>query len=206
MKEPDRRDEPTWVVVELTPQGEKRAIEGLLDRALRKTLGVDDTHPIFIPYATFVHNGRRSVLNVIEGYAFISSGLPDSAYLSLPSKTPYISSVMHRSNPRGSPVLNTVSESSVRSLKDNLSRMISKEIEEGSKVIVAEGFYIGLVGVVVGFAGEEDALVLIDLRSLKAVKKLPKFHLRPTEGLIGFDGPADYFPANEEEEEDKDEW
>jgi hypothetical protein len=200
MKEPDRRDEQTWVVLELTQAGEKHAEEGLLVESLRKTLKLEDSYPIFVPYATFIHKGRKSVLNVIEGYAFIASGLPDTSYLSLPSKTPYVNSVMHRANPKGLPVLSTVSDQSVKSLKDKLSRMISSELDEGAKVKVGEGLYVGLVGVVVGFPDEENALVYIDLRSLQAVKLIPKFHLRPMEGLIGFEAPTEIFPSYEEED------
>ncbi len=200
MREPDRRDDLTWIVAELTSLGERRAEAGLLDSSLREALGVDDNYPLFIPYVTFVRNGRRSVLNVIEGYVFIGSGLVESLYLSLPNKTPYISNVIHRANPKGLPVLSTVPDVSVKSLKDNLARMISREIEEGARVRVAEGLYIGLVGTVIGFQDEENAFVLIDLRSLKALKTLPKFHLRPMDGLIGFEAPTEVFPAYPDED------
>jgi transcription antitermination factor NusG len=193
--EQDYRDDITWVVLELTPAGEKHAEEGLLEKSLRDLLEIDFSFPLFVPYATFVRNGRRSVLNVVEGYAFVASGLTDSTYLSLPVRSPYINAVLHRSSSgRNMPVLTTVPDKSIRSLKANLAKMISREIEEGSSVRVVEGFYVGFVGTVISFEGD-NAHVLIDLRSLKAIKTLPKFFLRPTDGILGFDAQTEVYPA-----------
>lgn len=198
----DHRDDLTWVVVELTQLGERSAEEGHLEIALRNTLGVDGSHPIFVPYITLIRNGRRSILSVVEGYVFVASGLPDTSYFGLPTGSPYVSSILHRVGRSGLPVLTTVPDASVRSLRDNLAKMISREIEDGTHVRVVEGLFVGLTGRVVGLDGD-NAYVLIDLRSLKAVKAFPRFYLRPVDGILGFEHPSDVFPSyskNEDEE------
>ena len=75
----DRRDETSWVTLELTKAGEAKALDGTLAKAIRHDLRVPDDFPVFIPYAPFIKNAKN-VSVLIEGYAFVSSGLPETKY------------------------------------------------------------------------------------------------------------------------------
>ena len=77
----DSRDEITWVVLELTHAGEQKAIEGNLAEALSRELRLPRGHLIFVPSITQSKNERHpAVIQLIEGYAFVASGLPDAQY------------------------------------------------------------------------------------------------------------------------------
>ena len=42
----DKRDQRTWVVLELTSKGEFLVREGTLERHIRRHLGIDTDHPV----------------------------------------------------------------------------------------------------------------------------------------------------------------
>ena len=199
MPGPDHRDDATWVVVELTEAGEKGAEEGVLDANLRRALDVDHTHPFFLPYAILTRYGRKSVVNVIQGYAFVATGLPETTYLSLPTKTPFVRQVIHRRGSGGLSILTPVPDASVRDLRRRLRKMIAREIEVDARVQVVDGLHRGVVGSVLDVVGD-DAIVLVDMRSLKAVRVFPRFSLRPAEGVLGFNVPSEIYPSYPDDE------
>ena len=198
--ERDQRDDLTWVVLELTETGERLAEEGLLERHLRKVLQCGPEHPVFVPYTVIVRHKRRSVINVIEGYAFVATGLPDTAYLRLPTRSPHIKKVMHRRGVDHFVTLTPVPNKSVLDLKVRLRKLISQDIEIGSDVRVHEGLHRGLVGQVVAVF-ESDAFVLIKMRTLETIRVFPRHTLRPSTGVLGFDAPSDIFPSEEPPDE-----
>jgi hypothetical protein len=175
--ERDNRDETTWVVFELTAAGERLAAEGLLEDYLRDVLGCDDKHPIFIPCLCFQYGSRTSVFNVMEGYSFVASGLDDRVYLSAPHESPYLRSVLSSEMGRRTALM-TVPDSNVVELRDRLAQMVAVEIEEGMKVEIVRGNYRGLEGKVVALT-EEMAHVLIELRTLRTIRTIPRFALLP---------------------------
>lgn len=194
MKVRDERDATTWVVLELTEAGERLAEEGALDVHLRTILECPDNHPVFVPYTVITRHGRRSVINVIEGYAFVASGLPDLSYFSLPSKSPNIKSILHAQTSGRVKTLSTVPDRSVADLQQRLRRMISREIEIGSDVRVHDGLHRGLVGRVVDVHGE-DAFVFVKMRTIETIRVFPRYTLRPADGILGFDSPSDVYPS-----------
>lgn len=173
----DRRDETAWLIVELTPQGERVAEEGLLEEILRDYGDLSPKHPIFIPYLTYTYGGSRSLFSVMEGYAFLGAGLSEYSRRDL-TNTPYIKRFLSRQTDDHFRPLDTISDSAVQDLKKRLGELIGVELEEGMKVRVCEGSFIGLQGVIVGVSGE-SATVLVELRSLRALRKMPRFMLRP---------------------------
>lgn len=172
----DARDEVTWLVVELTPQGESAAEDGTLESLLRDHGDLSPSHPIFIPCLSYEHRGRRSVLSVMEGYAFIASGL-DGHSISLLSSSPYVQCVMSRGSGIRK-VHETVPDASVQELRMRLNEMVGVEIREGMQVRVNDGPLAGLIGKVVELDGDQ-ASVLVEMRSLNAVKDFPRFLLCP---------------------------
>ena len=177
MAEKDNRDELTWVVYELTSAGERLASDGQLESYLRDTLSVGSEHPVFIPYLAFHYGNRSSIFNVMEGYCFVGSGLDDRAYFSSVHDSPYLRGVLS-TEVRRHLVLNTVPDHSVQELRDRLAEMIAVEIEEDMVVEVVRGTYTGLEGRVVALT-DDMAHVLIELRTLRTIRTIPRFALLP---------------------------
>ena len=172
----DTRDEQTWLILELTHQGEKAAESGLLDSLLRKQGGISPAHPIFVPCLSYEYQGRRSVLSVMEGYAFIASGIDRDSYRKFGS-SPYVQRILVRgSGIRKVP--ETIPDSAIRDLRLKLNQMVGFELEEGMKVRVVGGPLMGIVGKVIELDGG-FASVLVEMRSIHAVKDFPRFLLCP---------------------------
>jgi transcription elongation factor len=77
--------------------------------------------------------------------------------------------------------------------------MISKEVVVGTEVCVQDGIYKGLIGQVVEVY-DNEAIVFVSMRTIKALKSFPKYVLRLCEGVLGFDSPSDIYPNYDEEE------
>ena len=178
----DARDEITWVVLELTPQGESAAEDGSLESLLREQLTLSPDHPVFIPCIAYTHRGNRSVLSVMEGYAFLGSTIEQGSHRRL-NNSPYIRRVLSRGKGIRR-VWETLPDAKVQELRHRLSEMVGAEIEEGMKVQVVGGPLLGIVGKVVEIDGDQ-ASVLVEMRSLRAVKDFPRFFLHP----LGDDEP-----------------
>jgi transcription antitermination factor NusG len=169
----DKRDEKTWITLELTTLGEIKVDEGCLEKILKRELS--EGAEIFIPVSRYVQNGRKVTLHLLEGYIFISSGLDDMEYFDL-EHTPYIETVFSTVNPKGMRVLSTISNSYVEDMKDQLRGMSCKGLSSGDEINIVKGAYRKLTGKIVGF--EEDvAFVSINLRSLSAIVELPNAYL-----------------------------
>ena len=177
MAERDNRDESTWVVYELTGSGERLASEGLLENYLRETLGLEPDHRVFVPYLAYQYGTRSSVFNVMEGYCFVASGLDEGIYLGSTQESQYLRSVLS-AQMGGRTVLMTVPDSSVEELRDRLGQMVAVEIEEGMIVEIVRGQYRGLEGRVVSLT-DVMAHILIELRTLRTIRTIPRFALLP---------------------------
>ena len=173
----DQRDETAWLILELTAQGERVAEEGLLEEILRDYGDLSGAHPVFVPYLSYTYGGSRSLFSVMEGYAFIGAGISDYGRRDL-INTPYVKKFLSRHTDDHLQPLDTISSSAIQDLKKRLGELVGVEIADGMKVRVCEGSFIGLQGVVVGLSGE-FATVLVELRSLRALRKMPRFMLRP---------------------------
>ena len=175
----DARDETTWLIVELTPQGERAAEDGSLESLLRDGARVSSTHPVFVPCLSYEHNGRRSVLSVMEGYAFIGSDMDGDCITGLVN-TPYVHGVLSRG--RGiRKVFDTLPDSSVRDLRTKLNEMVGFDLEEGMVVRVNDGGFLGVTGTILVLY-DDKASVLVSMRSINVVKSFLRFLLSPVGG------------------------
>ncbi len=174
----DFRDELTWVVLELTRLGEQKAEEGCLPGLLQNALKVGSDHSVFVPCVVYERDGARIVLNMMEGYVFIAAGLSESSYLALEHECPYIRQVLCHRQRGGVPVLSTIPDSNLDEIRGGLRKMIAVEIETGMQVEVVDGPYAGLSGNVVQLEGD-NAHVYMEMRSLKAIRSIPRTVLRP---------------------------
>lgn len=181
MGERDERDAPTWVVFELSGEGERAAANGILERHLREKLGA--AVEIFIPYLAYEYQGKVSMFNVMEGYVFVTSGLDERLYLALGWDSPFLKSALHTRRERSS-VLMTVHNNAVEELRDKLGEMVAVEIAEGMMVSVCRGPCKGLTGKVISLS-EKFAHVLIEMRTLRTIRSIPRYALIPKGDEVG---------------------
>jgi transcription antitermination factor NusG len=166
----DHRDDQTWVTLELTRMGEEKVQDGTLEETIHKELDLPPDFPIFIPAATYRKGTRNVTILLMEGYAFIASGLPDTRYYEL-EKKPFVNQVL---SSHTSPVrtLVTVSERRVEALRRDLRRITSSELTKGDRVRITEGQFRNLEGSIRG-VGNGDAFVEVTLRSLEVMATIP---------------------------------
>lgn len=168
----DRRDQRTWVVLELSPQGERLIEDGGLDVELRRYLRVDPAWPVFIPSRHFERCGKRITVHLMEGYAFIQSGLDEIHYFRL-ERSRLVEQVMATRGPHGVRVLSVVTDAKIEDLRQRLVNEVSFDIAPGMSVRVTQGLYSNMYGSVEMLQGDH-AGVYFDLESLKLLAWLPK--------------------------------
>lgn len=174
----DQRDGVSWVVLELTRQGELRVEEGTLPRLLRDALDADADHPVFIPSTTYFRDGTRVTTHLMEGYAFVATGLPEASYYALARECPYVRKVLAHTGTGGIPVLQVLSDETVQEMAHRLRDAVAQDVDEGMQVRITQGTYRGLTGEVVLLEGD-DAAVYIELRSFKVIRTIPRIFLEP---------------------------
>ena len=170
----DKRDEQTWVTLELTRTGEKKAQDGSLAQHLLKDLGAQEDFPIFIPYVIGGNHGK-SLSILMEGYAFVGSGLPETRYFRLEGG-PIVQQVLSAKGPHGMRVLHTIPGDRIETMRKQLRLLANADVEIGMAVRVLAGFYTGLEGTVVDVFPETVA-VQFPLRSLNVIHLVKKEHL-----------------------------
>lgn len=176
----DQRDGLTWVVLELTRAGEQSVEDGTLDISLREALGVDQTHPVFIPSAVYLRGGKRVAVHLMEGYAFVASGLPDTQYFALEHVCPQVKQVLSYSSEEGGlRTLSTLGDPKIADLRQQLRQHVSTDLDIGMQTTITEGGYKNLEAEVM-YLDADDAVVCIELRSIKIITRLPRFFLEPS--------------------------
>jgi transcription antitermination factor NusG len=166
-------------VLELTRQGEQRVEEGTLDAALRESLGVESNHPVFVPSVVYTRAGKRTAVHLMEGYAFIGTGLPETAYFALEHNCQYVKQVLSTGSDGEMRSLSTLPDANVEEMRKRLRQHVATDIEKGMVVAVTEGTFANLEAEVMDFDGG-DAVVSIELRSIKIITRLPRVFLDPS--------------------------
>lgn len=147
-----------------------------MDRDLRKELEVGEDWPVFIPARIYEKKGRSVTVHLMEGYAFVATGLDEVRYFRL-EQTKIVTQVLsERKGAQGIRVLATIPDSRVTELRRQLNEEVASDIVPGMAVLVTDGIYSKLEGVVVDVEGEY-AIVRFELRSLKVLSKVPKVFL-----------------------------
>jgi transcription antitermination factor NusG len=175
----DRRDDLTWIAIELSKQGEDRVEDGSLAEVIRHDLGVEN-HPVFVPAVTYPKGGKRITLHLMEGYVFVATGLPETRYFALENRS-YVNQVMStRTGPHRIRSLSVIDNDYIDTLRIQLRDMVASDIEQNATVRVTKGRYRSLEGRVIGVEGDQ-AYVEIKLRSLWAIATIPKVFLESIE-------------------------
>ena len=176
----DWRDEPTWVAVELNHLGESKVEDATLETSLRADLNAEPDHPIFVPARIYKKNHKTIVVYLMQGYVFVASGLPDTAYFNL-ERTPYVSQVMSsQAGPHRLRTISVIPNAHVEDLRRKLREQVSSDIRVGDWVTAVDGPYRSLEGRVVDREGE-NAFVEIQLRSLSLIATVPFVFLEASE-------------------------
>lgn len=175
---PDVIKEKYWVTVELSSLGEQKLEEGDLERILRIQLNSPKAN-FFIPSAKYMKKDalKSEIFHLIQGYIFVSSGLPLRSYLDL-EESPYVNSVFYETTMDGQIHLKLLPNSKIEDMKTDLDKMVQGSIKEGETVHINAGLYQHIEGKVLSIL-ESDAYVEIVFKSMIIVVKLPKIFLDP---------------------------
>jgi transcription antitermination factor NusG len=173
---PDVVREKYWVTVELSTLGEQKLEEGDLERIIRGHLKSPKIQ-LFIPSAKYMKKDalKSEIFHLIQGYIFVSSGLPLRSYLDL-EECPYVSSVFYDTTFDGQIHLKLLSNKKIQDMRDKLDDMVQGSIKEGETVRINSGLYQNVDGRVLSVQ-DKDAYVEVSFKSMIIVVKLPKIFL-----------------------------
>jgi len=175
---PDVIRQKYWVTVELSSLGEQKLEEGDLERIIRMHLNSPKAQ-LFIPSAKYVKKDalKSEIFHLIQGYIFVSSGLPLRTYLDL-EDCPYVNSVFYDTSIDGQIHLKLLSNSKIEEMRSELDKMVNGCIKEGESVYINSGLYQHIEGKVISVY-EKEAFVEILFKSMVILVKLPKIFLEP---------------------------
>lgn len=168
----DKRDDQTWVALELTHVGEQRAEDGTLERSLRRELGVEDDWPVFVPSMSYVKDGKKTTLHLMEGYAFVATGLPEVQYFALERKS-NVEQVLSVRGARRLRALSVLPDSKIQEIKSKMRDLQGEDLPLGTHVTILDGRYASLSGEVVAML-DRVLFIQIVLRSLSIIATVPR--------------------------------
>jgi len=167
----DKRDQQTWVVLELSPVGESRAREGILEKILRSELLVESSFPIFIPIQTYTRGDKLVRIDGMQGYAFVGAGLNEHYYFRL-EDTPFVRSVISvTGKTKGMRTLACVGDDAIEGIRNSIRREVSQDLIEGMEVRVRTGLFSFLEGTVLDRDGD-DIIISLSMRSIHAIVRV----------------------------------
>lgn len=165
------------MTLELTRAGELKALDGTLANTLRHELNVAKDFPVFVPYSSYLKHPKsaKSVSVLVEGYAFVSTGLSETKYFALENK-PHVAQVLSSRARQGMRVLHTIPNYRVVEMQRKLRELVSSDVAEGMTVRVTGGCYSRLEGLVIDVYPESVAL-RIPLRSIDILAIVSKSNI-----------------------------
>lgn len=176
----DKRDQTSWVVLELSKKGEDLIEAGRLEKRIRRDLDLPDSQEVFIPALRYTRGNKSHTVHLMEGYAFVAAGLNEAAYFKLERRA-YVNQVMSEGDPAsGLRHLVVIPNREVLRLKKKLRSEMAANIRVGDQVQITEGVYSCLEGMVTEVDGEY-AEVFISLRSIQIVARFPRVFLKSAE-------------------------
>lgn len=179
----------------MTKTGEGKALAGTLAASLRHDLGVAKDFPVFVPYAAYTKN-TKNVSVLVEGYAFVSSGLPEVKYFALENKH-LVARVLSARGPHGMRVLHTIPNHRVQDMQQQLRMLVASDVEEGMTVKITGGCYAHIEGQVV-YVFPDRVAVRIQLRSIDIVTVVSKSMVSLDPDDDGVDGASVPYDSYEE--------
>lgn len=163
----------TWVILELTPNGEREARLGGLSRILVERGGFP-SRDVYVP---IIKIGMGEPILLMEGYVFIRSGYPIDKYLSL-RDTKYIKGLISRYDVRSGLISSgTMSDSELKGMIAKADLLGGKH-KIGDRVLVKSGPFEGMKG------------CIVDVINGKGISKLDEFI--ESDGKISVDSLSKY--------------
>ncbi len=148
-----------WIIVQLSPLGEKEKNTDLIARMIRRVL-CNKTIDVFIPAISEKARDESHTVFYMEGYIFVEY-IPDVNYLKL-QETPYFKSVIIDSYTKGKRSYSLIDDSKLNPMRVGMEALKKRAIDEGDSVKVIKGAYKNLIGKVV-MVREENELITIDV-------------------------------------------
>ena len=158
-----------WIVVELTPHGEKEAPAAIL-RAASKILGRCE---VYVPAWETKIGEDKTIHYLMPGYAFVRKERADRDYRRLEGTRLFQSLLRTGKN------LATVASAYIEELKEKLRAEVNQGIGEGDVVLICSGPYKNIEATVITEIPEERTVqVHIELRSKQSIVTLPRSALK----------------------------
>lgn len=166
----------SWIVLELSYQGERLASEGTLLKFLCALAHLDDEEEelIFIPCAVLNSRNSKYVLNVMEGYCFLHESIPEDA-LAILVNSEYIRGTVSQGRGHN---YGTVDDKTITGIKNKLGEMISSKLERGQPVRVTGGPFKSITGVI-QIRGTTSSCVHFSFRSIETMRVVFNYLLEP---------------------------
>ena len=165
----------SWIVLELSFQGERLASDGSLLAFLCSIAHLDEEEEelLFIPYSVLSSGSSRHVLNVMEGYCFVHESIPEDALAILVNSEYIRGTVSQGRNNYG-----TVDNKAVEGIKNKLGEMISSKLERGQPVRVTGGPLKSIQGIV-QIKGSTSSCIHFSFRSMETMRVVFNYLLEP---------------------------
>jgi len=176
----DKRDKPTWVVVEVNGLAESKIYEERFIPTIKKALKIENDEDIFTPWELVKNSRTIELVAVMEGYFFIRSGLEEHLYFNL-ERLPFVESVLCTRNGNSMRTIQVVGDDNVNELKQKLKEMLTFDLKAGERVLVGEGNLKNLEGEVIDVLENDLALIYFEFRSLRLATSIPKYFLKRLE-------------------------
>lgn len=158
-----------WIVVQLTPYGEKEA-PAAIHRAATKILGRCE---VYVPAQETQVGEDKTLHYLMPGYAFVRKERADRDYRRLEGTR------LFQSLLRTGKGLATVSSSDIDDFKEKLRAQVNQGIGEGDIVLICSGPYKNIEATVILELPEERSVqVHIELRSKQSIITLPRSALK----------------------------
>ena len=167
----------SWIVLELSFQGERLASDGSLLGLFCAIAHLDDEQEqlIFVPYSVLSSKNSKYVLNVMEGYCFVHESIPEDA-LSIIINSEYVSGTVSQ----GRNNYGTVDNKAITGIKNKLGEMISSKLERGQPVRVTGGPLKSVRGIV-QIKGSTSSCVHFSFRSMETMRVVFNYLLEPVD-------------------------
>src|SRR3569832_1368258 len=158
-----------WIVVELTPYGEKET-PAAIHRAAQKLLGRCE---VYVPAMETKIGEDKSIHYLMPGYAFVRKERAGRAYRRLEG-TRLFQALLWSGND-----VATVASSAIEEMKEKLRADVNQGIGVGDLVLICSGPYKNIEATGIEELPEQRTVqVLVELRSKRSIITLPRSALK----------------------------
>lgn len=167
-------DSPKWVVVQLSPMGEKEKNLEMIKKSARQILKSDIE--MFIPAISQKVRNESQTVFFMDGYVFIRH-VDGHPYHRL-NETTYFLSVLSKISSDKKRVYSLLDDKALNPMRSGVQNMRMNKFVEDESVKVIKGNFRNLIGKIISVSdGGENVQVSIDLRSKKMIIDFPASYL-----------------------------